>query len=82
MEHYITRGPPADGGYPVDRDLHQMSDDGGPVGPNPARWSDPVWHCVVGEVRPQMFSAPDVGTVNRRRALEPQAAACRQAFPS
>lgn len=34
---------PADGGYPTDADLHRMSDDGGPVGPDPARWVDPVW---------------------------------------
>jgi hypothetical protein len=35
--------PPTDGGYPVDSDLHQMSDDGCPHGPNPARWADPDW---------------------------------------
>ena len=63
MEPYITRGPPADGGNPVDRDLHPMSDDGGPVGPDPARWSDPVWQGDAGQVRPQVFSAPDAGTV-------------------
>jgi hypothetical protein len=34
---------PADGGFPLDSDLHQMSDDGGPVGPDPARWTDPIW---------------------------------------
>lgn len=35
--------PPADGGYPVDSDLHQMSDDGCPLGPDPARWADIEW---------------------------------------
>ena len=44
-----TRPPPADGGYPVDADLHQMSDDGGPVGPAPARWSDPEWRDDADE---------------------------------
>lgn len=38
-----------DGGYPADSDLHQMSDDGGPVGPDPARWTDPIWQDQVGE---------------------------------
>lgn len=41
MAPLTTRGPPADGGYPVDSDLYQMSDDGGPVGPD--RWADPAW---------------------------------------
>jgi hypothetical protein len=35
--------PVADGGYAHDSDLHQMSDDGCPLGPNPARWADPAW---------------------------------------
>lgn len=43
MPHTPTRAPPADGGYPADSDLHRMSDDGGPVGPDPARWADPGW---------------------------------------
>ena len=38
-----VRRPPTDGGYPADGDLQQMSDDGGPVGPDPARWADRVW---------------------------------------
>lgn len=49
MRPLITTGPPADGGYPVDSDLHQMSDDGGPVGPDPARWGDPEWRDNLGE---------------------------------
>lgn len=32
-----------DGGYPIDSDLHQMTDDGGPLSPDPARWADPLW---------------------------------------
>ncbi len=43
MRDSTPRDPPADGGYPLDSDLHQMSDDGGPVGPDPARWTDPGW---------------------------------------
>lgn len=35
--------PTAGGGYPIDSDLHQMTDDGCPLTPNPARWSDPEW---------------------------------------
>ena len=35
--------PTADGGYPVDGDLHQMTDYGCPLTPNPARWIDPEW---------------------------------------
>jgi hypothetical protein len=38
---------PADGGYPVDADLHQMTDDGCPHGPDPVRWDDPVWQDDV-----------------------------------
>jgi hypothetical protein len=39
----MTQNPPADGGYPLDSDLHQMTDDGGPPAPDPARWTDPDW---------------------------------------
>lgn len=49
MRSFTTRGPPADGGYPLDSDLHQMSNDGGPVGPDPARWADPDWRDNLGE---------------------------------
>jgi hypothetical protein len=49
MRRPITTNPPADGGYPVDSDLHQMSDDGGPVGPDPARWADADWGDIPGE---------------------------------
>ena len=49
MHHLIATDPPADGGYPVDSDLHQMSDDGGPVGPDPARWADDDRRDKLGE---------------------------------
>jgi hypothetical protein len=52
MRHFTSRDPPNDGGYPADSDLHQMSDDGGPVGPDPARWADPVWRDNPGESGP------------------------------
>jgi hypothetical protein len=52
MRHFTSRDPPGDGGYPSDSDLHQMSDDGGPVGPDPARWADPVWRDNPGECGP------------------------------
>jgi hypothetical protein len=38
-----TLSPLPDGGYPVDSDLDQMTDDGCPLTPDPARWSDPEW---------------------------------------
>jgi hypothetical protein len=31
---------PQDGGYPADRDLDQLTDDGCRLIPDPARWSD------------------------------------------
>lgn len=57
-------GQPADGGYPADRQLHQMSDDGGPVGPDPARWGDPVWRDNFGDM--DTFDEP-AGAVAIRR---------------
>jgi hypothetical protein len=39
----MTTAPPPNGGYPIDSDLHQMTDDGCPLVPDPARWVDPVW---------------------------------------
>ena len=43
MPRLTTPDPPADGGYPLDGDLHQMTDDGGPLVPDPARWADGDW---------------------------------------
>jgi hypothetical protein len=42
-------GSATGGGYPVDSDLHQMSDDGRPNSPDPARWADPDWRDNLGE---------------------------------
>lgn len=36
MRHPTTQPPPADGGYPADRDLQQMTDDGGLPAPGRA----------------------------------------------
>lgn len=49
MSRLMNTRPTADGGYPLDRDLHQMSDDGGPVGSDPAQWDDPEWRDNLGE---------------------------------
>lgn len=56
-----------DGGYPQDQQLHQMSDDGGPVGPDPARWADPVYRerIVGGGTHPrppEPLPGPQTGT--------------------
>ena len=76
MGPYITRGPPDDGGYPADSDLHQMSDDGGPVGPDPARWSDPTWRDDADDgdmdVGPAVFPEPGM-TVLRPPEIGPPA---------
>jgi hypothetical protein len=48
MRPFTTRGPPADG-YSLDRDLHMMTDDGGPHAPDPARWADTDWRDTLGE---------------------------------
>ena len=50
MRRFTTRGPPADGGYPIDSDLHQMTDDGGMHFSDPARWADPDWRDNLGEM--------------------------------
>jgi len=38
----------ADGGFPLDSDLHNMTDDGCPLFPDPARWADPDWRDNLG----------------------------------
>lgn len=39
----LRAGYDPDARPPADQDLRQMSDDGGPAGPDPARWADPAW---------------------------------------
>ncbi len=73
MRPFTTRGPPADGGYPLDGDLHRMTDDGGPHAPDPARWADPDWRDNLGEwdtFAEQLFPTsppPGAGAVTVRR---------------
>jgi hypothetical protein len=52
MPHLMTQDPPTDGGYPRDSDLHQMTDDGSPHGPDPARWGDDDWRDDPGPRSP------------------------------
>jgi len=62
---YPDLRPPAgepDGGYPADSDLHQMSDDGCPNSPDPARWADPDWRDNLGE----WDTFDDVGSADGR----------------
>ena len=50
MRPLTTSDPPADGGCPIDGDLHEMTDDGCPLGPDPARCADdPCWLDNLGE---------------------------------
>jgi hypothetical protein len=74
-----------DGGYPRDGDLHQMRDDGGPVGPDPARGSDAGWRDNLGELdtfddsppapAPDLRPATHRVRFNRTRKSGPQQAA-------
>ena len=49
MRQLITHDRTADGGYPLDSELHQMTDDGCPLIPDPARWADADWRDNLGE---------------------------------
>ena len=42
MRRFMTRDPTADGGYPLDSDLDQMTDDGCPLVPDPAGGPTPT----------------------------------------
>jgi hypothetical protein len=48
MRRLMTPDQSADGGNPIDSDLHQMTDDGGPQTPDPA-WANADWGDVLGE---------------------------------
>ena len=52
----MIRIPLTDGGYPIDSDLSQMTDDGCPLTPDPARWTD-AEYCDT-EVDPVQFEPP------------------------
>jgi hypothetical protein len=47
-----------DGGYPVDSDLHQQTDDGCPLTPDPTRWADSEWQDGGCEQVAQAASDP------------------------
>ena len=49
MPRLVTTCQAADGGYPPDNDLHNMTDDGCPLTPDPARWADDDWNDNLGE---------------------------------
>jgi hypothetical protein len=59
MELFMTNHAKADGGYPLDSDLDQMTDDGCPLVPDPARWSDAAWRDNLGEL--DTFEGPLAG---------------------
>ena len=40
MRQLMIKDGTADGSYPLDSDLHNMTDDGCPLTPDPMRWSD------------------------------------------
>ena len=46
MPRLMTQDPPADGGYPLDSDLHQMTDDGSPLVTDP--WAGDDWRGDPG----------------------------------
>lgn len=50
MTRLMTPKPPGDGGYPVDSDLDRMTNDGGPLDPDPSRWADLDWRDNFGEM--------------------------------
>ena len=63
MPRLMTQHPPTDGGYPLDSDLHQMTDDGGPLVPDPARWADDDWRdTFADEVRLEPIPTIDTST--------------------
>jgi hypothetical protein len=58
MRHLMIHDERADGGYPFDSDLHNMTDDGCPLIPDPTRWTDPDWRDTLGEM--DTFEAPPI----------------------
>jgi hypothetical protein len=50
MQHVLIQDPMADYGYPIDSDLHNMTDDGCPLFPDPARWADADSRGNLGEL--------------------------------
>lgn len=50
MRHFMIHEETADGGYPIDSDLHNMTDDGCPLTPDPSRWIDHDWKDNLGDM--------------------------------
>jgi hypothetical protein len=50
MRQLMIQDRKSDGGYPLDSDLHNMTDDGCPLVPDPARWADADWRDNLGEL--------------------------------
>lgn len=63
MRQLMIRDRTADGGYPLDSDLHNMTDDGCPLVPDPARWADADWRDNLGEL--DSFGRPREGPNGR-----------------
>jgi hypothetical protein len=68
MQYFMIHDETADGGYPFDSDLHNMTDDGCPLIPDPSRWTDPDWKDNLGEM--DTFDASPVEPEGR---VEPEA---------
>jgi hypothetical protein len=49
MRQLMIQDRKADGGYPLDSDLHNMTDDGCPLYPDPSRWVDADGRDNLGE---------------------------------
>jgi hypothetical protein len=49
MQRQQTLGPPLDGGYPIDSDFQQLTDDGCPLTPDPSLWGAEDWRDNFGE---------------------------------
>ncbi len=48
MSRNAPTSPRPDNGHPTDGDLHQMTDDGCPLTPDPAQWGDDDWRDNIG----------------------------------
>ena len=74
MRHFMIHDETDDRGYPFDSDLHNMTDDGGPLIPDPSRWTGPGWRDNLGEM--DTFDASPVEPEGRvepesRRSIQP-----------
>jgi hypothetical protein len=63
MRRIIIQEEILDSGYPLDSDLHNMTDDGCPLYPDPAWWVDTDWRDNLGEQ--DTFDGPPEGSAHR-----------------